>query len=249
MSLPRILSAGVVLFGVLLPGTSEAHRPYWLGRRPIGLFNQCCAPVHHPCCAPAIPIDPCGVCGPAMQPVFQTQLRPVTQTTLVPQQVVTYQTVPQIQYQRQAYIEQVPVTTWQNVTRYRDVAVQVNQQVAQVQTQLVPQQTLGYIPETRAIGMQYTGPQIVGWNGGLPIYGSVPLTAGLPIAAQSGEPVPEPIDALPTGSTNPTSQYMQGASGNEWSTIRQRSQGTSAAQPPSAATVWQSQLQSGAVAR
>ena len=192
-----------------------------------------------------------------MQPVYQTQMRAVPQTTLVPQQVVTYQNVPQIQYQRQAYVENVPVTVMQQQVRYRDVAVQVNQQVAQVQTQLVPRQTMSYVPETRQVGMQYLGMQTAVYPGAVyqagayPIYGAlpaIPTTAGLPIYGQTTEPVPDPV-----GATSQPSPYMQGASSSsDWSTIQQR--GTtgatsSAAAPPTAATVWQSQLQSGAVAR
>ncbi|MCA9054233.1 MAG: hypothetical protein KDA75_10375 [Planctomycetaceae bacterium] len=255
MSLSKTLGVGVVLCSVVQTGTADAHRPNWF-RRPVGMFNQCCAPRHDPCCAPidpcgvpslpAVPANPCG-CGPVMQPLYQTQMRPVAQTTLVPQQVVTYQNVPQVQYQRQAYVENVPVTVMQQQVRYRDVAVQVNQQVAQVQTQLVPRQTLSYVPETRQVGMQYLGMQTAAY----PIYGAlpaVPTTAGLPIYGQATEPVPDPVSA-----TIQPSPYMQGASSNgDWSTIQQR--GTiggqsSAAPPPSAATVWQSQLHSGAVAR
>jgi len=254
--------------------------------------------------APA-PINPCGnpcePCGqpilqPYQQPIYQTQLRPVAETTLQPRQVVTYQTVPQIQHQRQAVIENVPVTTYQQVTvdeggyqmvwvprpvtkqvaqtvlqpqtRYRDVAVQVNQQVAQVQTQLVPQQVVRYVPETRLVGMQPAGAQIVGWQPGpAPMYAGAipgaigtfaPTTAGLPAYTLPGEPVQTiaaPTDLLVPGGSYLTPPASRVAA-EEWSTIQQRQSTAPAAQAapqaataPSAATVWQSQLQTEQVAR
>lgn len=241
------------------------------------MFNTCCAPIHNPCCPPAF-IDPC---NPCVQPVFQTQLQPMVQTMLQPQQVISYQTVPQIQYQRQTYVENVPVVSYQNVTvdeggyqmvwvprpvqkqvaqtvlqpqvRYRDVAVQVNQQVAQVHTQLVPQQTLSYVPQTVQVGTQYTAQPMIGWQpGGVPVMGAypaVPVTSALPSYA----PVPSSAGSInrlvpQPQSTDPT----PGAGSDHWSTIRQR-QGSAApittSGLPSAAAVWQSQLQTGAVAR
>jgi hypothetical protein len=231
-------------------GSAEAHHPRLFPRRPFGMFNHCgapidpcCAPVHAPVCAPVMPMDPCGGCGPAMapmmQPIMGTTLQAVPQTTMIPRQVVTYQTVPQVQMQRQAYIEQVPVTTYQNVTRYRDVAVQVNTQVAQMQTQMVPQTTMSYVPVTTQIGTQVAGWQY-GYGG---VYAPIPVTAGV----QGIVPIPESAAIPATGGIVQPIPYIQGAStSDEWSTIRQG--GTSAA-APTAATVWQSQLQSGAVAR
>ena len=278
MSLSKAVGLGLILCSLLDPGAAEAHRPHWM-RRPARVFNQCGAPLHA-CCGPAI--DPCCTCScaPLTQPVYQTQMRPVAQTTLEPRQVVTYQNVPQVQYQRQAYVENVPVTTQQTVTvdeggyqmvwvprpvqkqvaqtvlqpqvRYRDVAVQVNRQVAQVQTQLIPRQTVSYIPETRQIGTQFLGTQMAVYPGiGYPVIGgipTVPTTAGMPIYGQTTQPVPDPAGA----EAQQPAPYMQGASAtDDWSTIRQRgSEGAqSATHPPSAATIWQSQLQSGAVAR
>lgn len=256
MTFPKWLSAGALLVSLVQAEPASAHYPRWFGRRHWGLFNQCgaplnaccppvhtpaCGPVCAPACAPSLPMDPCG-CGPVMQPMYQTQLQAVPQTTLVPQQVVTYQTVPQIQYQRQAYIEQVPVTTMQNVTRYRDVAVQVHQQVAQMQTQLVPQQTLSYVPVTTQVGTQFAGWQPLGYTA---YQGGVP---GLPMTVGGIVPIPESAGLPQSGIINQPVPYLQGASAaDEWSTIRQS--GVPAAQAPTAATVWQSQLQTGVLAR
>ncbi|MFV0442776.1 MAG: hypothetical protein ACK5Q5_04305 [Planctomycetaceae bacterium] len=256
MSLPKLLGAGLLVCSVLPTGSVEACHPLRpFARRPFGMFNNCCAPID-PCCAPMhapmmspampmMPSDPCGCGGtmsPIMQPMYQTQLQAVPQTTMVPRQVMTYQTVPQVQMQRQAYVEQVPVTTYQNVTRYRDVAVQVNTQVAQMQTQMVPQTTMSYVPLTTQVGTQ-----MAGWQyGAAPVYGMTPqfptTTIGTGIV-----PVPESATLPQSGTIVQPVPYMQGASAtDEWSTIRQQG---AAAQAPSAATVWQSQLQGGSVAR
>ena len=272
MSFGKLLGAGLVLaVGALSP--LEAHprlmRPYAACRpfhaRPHGMFNTCCAPIHNPCCPPVF-VDPCNPC-----------VQPMMQTTLQPQQVITYQTVPQVQYQRQTYVENVPVVSYQNVTvdeggyqmvwvprpvqkqvaqtvlqpqvRYRDVAVQVNQQVAQVQTQLVPQQTLSYVPQTMQVGTQYMGTQIIGWQpGGVPVIGAypaVPMTSALPGMA----PIPDSAGTVNRLVPQPQSAEMP--AGDQWSTIRQR-QGTAPVNTsaiPSAAAVWQSQLQTGVMAR
>jgi hypothetical protein len=255
MSLRKLLGAGVLLYSVMDPCGAEAcaRRPFL--RRPIGLFNQCCAPSHGPVCCPPPVCCPAPVCAPAINPCcppafpFQTQLQPVTQTTLVPQQVMTYQTVPQIQYQRQAYVTQVPVVTYQPVTQYRDVAVQVNTQVAQVHTRLVPQQSIAYVPAT---GAMVPGLAIGGvYGGNIAAYGGVaPIpAAGWPSLSYPGEPVPEPVSISPTPVLGAPIPYMQGASAaDDWSTIRQRG-GVPAGAAPTAATIWQSQLHTGAVAR
>lgn len=122
---------------------------------------------------------PCGCAQQAyipIQPVCQTQLRPIVQTHLQPQQFVTYRDVASTQYRQEQFTTQVPVTTMQQVTRdegayqmvwvprmvthqvptttyqtqvgYRAVPYQVTQRVAQVETRMVPQQTVQYIPQT-----------------------------------------------------------------------------------------------------
>ncbi len=301
MSVSKVVSAGLLLCAAIHPGSAEAQ--FGLGRRPLRMFNTCCAPMHarawapmhNPCCAPVhTPIAPCcdqPIMAPAPCGVCAT---PVPRTTLVPRQVVTCQTVPQVQYQRQAYTVNVPVTSYQNVTvdegsyqtvwvprpvqrqvaqtmmqpqvQYRDVAVQTQQQIAQVQTQYVPQLSYGYLPGMQVGGLPMTGLPMTGLPmtgvpmmggpvyGGYPVYGAIapiPMSAGLPGAVTPGVPVPDPVGVNPAGLHQQPTPYRQGA-GEDWSPIRQRegSGPVSGITPvPSAATVWQSQLQTGAVAR
>lgn len=258
MKLTKLCGAGLLLAGLLFPSDAEARSrryyernhfaaPYF-GGYGFGMVNHCCAPPVDVCAPMHGCGDPCAqpVMMQSMQPVYQTQMRPVMQTTLQPQQVVTYQQVPQIQYQRQAYVEQVPVTVYQPQVRYRDVAVQVNQVVAQTQTQMIPRQTVQYVPETRMIGMQPGGSQIVGWQTGytgmagmqygIPQYGmqtyygtqfgygvspyGVPMSASLPAFTLPGEPVPEAagLDRL---APQPQDAQTPGVDSN-WSTIKQR---------------------------
>jgi hypothetical protein len=279
------------------------HGPFGLCHRCFMPQLECCcpAPAVNPCGACAHP-----VVQPMQQPVFQTQLRPVLETTYQPQQVVTYQDVPQVQHLRQAVTVNVPVTTFQNVTvdegsyqmvwvprpvqkqvaqtvlqpqiQYRDVAVQVNQRVAQTHTQLVPQQTLRYVPETRQIGMQpigsrvigyqYGARQFVGWQPGIGVQ-PTPMTAGLPTFTLPGEPVPGPVPeaSQPIERPTPNPQHLQtpapaetpaAPATSEWQTIRQRTsaslynppqQPQTASGIPSAATVWQSHRETPAVVR
>ncbi len=238
----------------------------------------------------AAPSCGCGqpFAAPIAQPVFSTQLQPVIETAMRPQQVVTYKDVPQTVYQRQAYVENVPMTTYRTVTvdqgsyqmvwvpklvqkqipqtvyvpqtRYRDVAVQVNRRIAQVQTQMVPQQVVRYVPRSQQVAM----PSIVGWQAIPPQYGviaspqSVPTAAGMPQFTLPGEPT-DTASRIPT----PDPQFIQTTPSqnvdNEWSTIRQRSalpgDGRTSFNHsrregvPSAATVWQARLGLAAVAR
>jgi hypothetical protein len=283
MNVTRLLVAGLFAAGLLTSAQVEARSRRYCQRHPYaqacqgyggGQLNGCCAPPPNwNCCGPThnMCVNPCNPCAqplmaPAMQPMYQTQLRPVYQTTLQPQQFVTYQQVPQVQYQRQAYVEQVPVTVYQPQVRYRDVAVQVNQVVAQMQTQYVPRQTVQYIPETRMVGMQPTGMQFTGWQyGGATMYGAyptVPMTAGLPMFSLPGEPIPYPQQAaeLPTPDPHHLTTPGGDASGASWSTIRQRGAGSTDGQTsylpvfpssivPTAAVVWQSRLDSPGIVR
>ena len=302
MKFRNCLGFGILVCGLTAADSADAHFPC---RRYC--VQQCRAahapphavraPLYGPMAAPAAILPGCDPCNPcpqpmiAPQPIYQTQMRPVAEMTLQPRQVLTYQTVPQIQYQRQAVIENVPITTYQNVTvdegsyqtvwvprpvtksvaqtvlqpqtRYQDVAVQVQQQVAQIQTQLVPQQTVRYVPETRMVGLQPAGAPMIGWQpGGSPTYAGAigtpyapiaPMTAGLPGFTLPGEPVP----TLASPILIPGGDYMSAPTAAEWSTIQQRqsaapagdSPQAAAAPSPTAATVWQSQLHTGQVAR
>lgn len=278
MDLRKLLGVGLVACSVTHGGIADARPPFrpLLGP-PMGGLNPCGGPLHRPCAAPA-PIPACGACAqPVIQPVFQTQLRPVAEMTWQPQQVVTCQSVPQVQIQRQAVVENVPVTSYQQVTvdegsyqtvwvprpvnrtiaqtvlqpqiRYQDVAVQVQQPVAQVQTQLVPQQIVRFVPETRQVGTR-----IVGWQPGLPIV-AAPMSAFI----LPGEPIPD--GSVPVQRSASGSDYMPGSvpgaapQPDGWQTIQQRQsaapQGTppQASGAPSAVRVWQSQLQPETITR
>ncbi len=159
--------------------------------------------------------------------------QPVCQTTLQPQQYTTYQNVPTTQYRREAYVEQVPVTTYQPQTRYRDVAYTVNRQVAQTHTRYVPQTHVSYVPQAPmaaapcntcdqglAYGLtpQYASPTYPTHYGSLP---TSPYLNG-PTAA-----VPTPI-ALPQSAAVPqtpaaTLQAPQrSSSAGSWQTVPQR---------------------------
>ena len=143
------------------PWTSPAY-----GQLFPGLFGQCgvCARPCQPTCVAPMPCSCCACTGVA----------PVARTQYVPQQTVTYKDIPRTEYRQQAYVETTPATVYQNVTvdeggyqqvwvpklvtksvartvyqqhvKYRAVPYQVNQRVAQVSTQLIPQQAVGYMP-------------------------------------------------------------------------------------------------------
>jgi len=221
--------AAVILIATTVPGISWACFPCLFGHcGTCGYSAAAC--VCAPCATCHLPPANCSCGGPVIpQPVVPT-------TTYVPQPVVTYRDIPQIQYQRQAYIEQVPVMAYQPVietvlvpqqvtrmvpttayqaqTRYRDVAVQTTQRVYQTQTQYVPQQSLTYVP---TIGAAYA-----------PI---VP-------AATAAAPV-----AIPSVATPRTASAE-----SDWSTIPSRKSRTASSAnsrfrpAPSAATVWRSQF-------
>jgi hypothetical protein len=163
------------------------------------------------------------------------------QTQLVPQQTISYREVPQIQYRQEPYIEQVPVTTYQQVTRMRSVPYQTMTRIPQVSTQFVPQMTTAPCnPCLTSISTPYI-------DGGAPMY------APTPSMHQQFNGVPE----YPYPATQPQ------ADAGQWQTIPQRqADGHSvqqmgyfphaAPQPtrrqsmfqpaPSAATAWQSRF-------
>lgn len=149
-SLRHYLSA-VLVVAVVLPASSFAGAYFHLG------FGFGCTGCYRPpmqCACPA----PAPICPPA----------PVLRQSYVPQQVVSYEDVPRIEYRRQAYTEQVPVTTYEQVaetvyvpqqvtrtvprtvmtqqTRYHDVAFQTTERIARTHTQMVPQTTIGFRP-------------------------------------------------------------------------------------------------------
>jgi len=166
--------------------------------------------------------------------------QPVCQTTLRPQQFTTYRNVPTVQHRREAYVQNVPVTTYQQITvprtvyqpqtRYRDVAYTVNRQVAQTHTRYVPQTQIGYVPQvplaaapcsTCNQGLAYgLTPQFAS-----PAYNGTLSTP--PYAGPTASVVPTPI-ALPQSAAVPqipaaTLQApQQTSSANSWHTVPQR---------------------------
>jgi hypothetical protein len=183
------------------------------------------------------------------------------QTQYRQQQVVTYQDVPQTAYRQEAYYETAPVTAYQStvvdegsyqqvwvpklVTKqvpttiyqqrlgYRTVPYQINQRVAQVHTQVVPQQALGYMPQQ--ITMNGTG---YAWGAVAPqssIATLPPISSGYPATA-SGIPT-MPILTVPSVQTAqvpeassvqpvPDPRFMEPPAisrYDEWTTVQSRS--------------------------
>lgn len=234
------------------------------------------------------------IIAPMQQPVYQTYMQPQLRTQLRQKQIIRYKQVPRIQHQRHSYIENVPMTSYQTVqvdeggyqqvwvpkmvqkqvpqtvyvpqTRYRDVAMQTMEQVPYAEMTYIPEQSVTYVPQTRAIGMQTVGSQIVGWQQGpgqvagwgyppaattawQSPYG-YPMTAGIdaPMLAFPGEPY-LPQQSAGVNVPTPDPSYLQvptTSNGSaEWSTIKSRSaaaedynpQPTRTSQVPSAAIV------------
>jgi hypothetical protein len=205
-----------------------------------GLHNPCgCCPTpgFGPSYAPPIlapqPTFPPTGCNPCQMGFAQTQM--------VPQQTISYQEVPQIQYRQEAYTEQVPVTTYQQVTRLRNIPYQTVARIPQVSTQFVPQ--ISAAPCNPCLtGM--TAPYI---QGGATMYSPTP----------SMQPQMNGVPEYPYPATQPQ------ADAGGWQTIPQRqadgmsvqqmgyspnfapqpTQRQSMFQPaPSAATAWQSRF-------
>lgn len=196
-----------------------------------------------PLCGPPLPpptpccFDPCGMppALPAPVPTSFDCAAPPVCATLAPQQVTTIRTVPTTQVRRETYVENVPVTTYQQVTiprtvyqpqvRYRDVAYTVNQQIAETRTQYVPQPIMSYATPVPALVGCSTCDSPANY-GPTPGYGSgVPSTAIAPyphIGSATG-PVPTPI-ALPSTASSPpaTLESPQPYAEAPWQTIPQR---------------------------
>lgn len=130
----------------------------------------------------------------------------MSQTQFVPQQTVSYRDVPQIQYRQEAYTASVPVTNYQQVTRYRNVPYQTVARIPQVSTQYVPQTTA-----TAPCSSCMTD-TAMGYYGGASSMAAMPYTptpAGYSQVAAVPEypyPVPQP----------------QAAASGGWQTIPQR---------------------------
>lgn len=174
-----LLCAGI---GGLIPETSQAQ----LFRRP---FHECCETCE-------MPHARCS-CTQS-QPVVQT--RPVVQTQLRAQQVTTYRDVTETHIRNESIVENIPSTTYRNVTvdegnyqmvwvpkpvtkqvaqtvvqqqvKTRAVPYQVTRRVPQISTQLIPVQTVQHITETVPFSMPMTAM-------------SMPAPIAMPVAAAS----------------------------------------------------------------
>ena len=154
-----LLCAGI---GGLIPETSQAQ----LFRRP---FHECCetCEMSHARCSCA-------------------QTRPVVQTQLRAQQVTTYRDVTEMHIRNESVVENVPSTTYRNVTidegnyqmvwvpkpvtkqvaqtvvqqqvKTRAVPYQVTRRVPQISTQFVPVQTVQHITEAVPFSMAMSAP-------------------------------------------------------------------------------------------
>ncbi|MEZ6056642.1 MAG: hypothetical protein R3C01_08055 [Planctomycetaceae bacterium] len=226
-------------------------------------------------------MDPCNICpqqvfapqpimAPVQQPVYQTYMQPQVQTQYRQKQIIRYKQVPRVQHQRQGYVENVPVTSYQTVqvdegsyqqvwvpkmvqkqvpqtvyvpqTRYRDVAVQTMEQVPVAEITYVPEQTVTYVPQTQAVGMQTVGSQVIGWQQGGPQvagWGYAPTTAmspwqtpyGVPMTAElpyptlmlPGEPYVPQSAGIDRPTPDPAFLQPPATESAEWSTIKSRS--------------------------
>jgi hypothetical protein len=244
MSTIKKLAVIAAVLSVVVPATSWACFPCLFGCGGCGMpWASClcppCITCHHPpaMCTCAVPVVPV-----VAVPIVQARYRQ--------EQFVTYRDVPSVHVRREAYVENVPVTTYQPVTetvyvpqqvtklvpqtayqpqtRYRDVAYQVTQRVAETQTRFVPLQTAscaGSIGPT-----SYIAP---------------PVPAASPTAALPSTP---PITVSPFGANVPVPRYPDvPATNSSWRPMPSQSSSTPAARgafrpAPSAATVWQSKF-------
>ena len=155
-------------------------------------------------------------------------------TSMVPEPVTTYKNVTRTMVRREAYRVNVPVTTYKQEVRYRDVPYQVSQRVAKTEMRYVPRTT-------------YQPPARVGCNSckrGYSVRPVLPMrqqTARIPAlpsatpikAGHAGLPTlayPEPISAMtpamqqnrmiPMPTADPS--FAQAQTGQQWQTIRSR---------------------------
>jgi hypothetical protein len=179
-------------------------------------------------------------CNPCEQGFAQTQM--------IPQQTVSYREVPQIQYRQEPYTTSVPITTYQQVTQYRNVPYQTVARIPQISTQYVPQMTAAAPCNTCTSGISssYFGGTASAY--GLP-YAPTPIgmsqTAAIP---QYPYPAPQP-PAAPTEhwqtiqqrqADSPTAVQQMGYY-QSYSQQPQRQPAQSLFRPaPSAASAWQS---------
>ncbi|MBM81653.1 MAG: hypothetical protein CMJ78_13825 [Planctomycetaceae bacterium] len=179
--------------------------------------------------AQIIPGLGCNACRQPVRTCQCTALQPVVKTQLRPQRTVSYRDVQVTRYRREARVDRVPVTTYQDVVvdegsyrqvwlpkpvrkrvarngyqnrvSYRDVPYQVTQRVPQYGMSYVPQRTVQYVPRL------YRTAVAPACN----TSGPVPTTTSLPMTY-----VPSVIPAMPaiTVRTTPRVSARESRSAN-----------------------------------
>jgi hypothetical protein len=231
------LSFAVLMLLSVMPEIAQAQGRTGLFHHRRGRFLDPCGT----CAAPALP-DP-GCCGPmltpqavfAPQPEFCTQMQPVVETCMVPQQCTTFRDVPQVCYRQEPFCQTVPVTTtrqgtvdegcyqmvwvprmvtrsvpqttYQQQLAFRTVAVQSTARIPVTETRMVPQQRVRYVPQTVPVA-----PGCCGGSGvvppGIPPLGPATLGPIAPMDMPSGVPSPgSTIPSLPPAGLDTPSPY------------------------------------------
>lgn len=150
-------------------------------RRPFRHCCETCQMSHAECsCGQAAVVVP----QPTVQLQSVTQTRPVVKTELRPQQVTTYRDVVETHVRNEQIVENVPTTTYRNVTvdeggyqmvwvskpvtkqvaqtvvqqqvKTKQVPYQVTRRIPQTTTQMVPVQTVQHVTETVPVALQTT---------------------------------------------------------------------------------------------
>lgn len=242
----RHIVASVIVVAVVLPASSLAGFYFNLG---FGLGCGGCGFSLASCLCP-----PCGGCyQPRPSCVCPPMAAPVLPTGCAPA----------VQIQRQAYVEQVPVTTYQQVTETVYVPQQVTRSVPRTvmvqQTRYrdvayqSPQPTVGFAPVSGCSscgdGAGFTPVSIPGYPGIAPT--AVPRA----VVPSEAAPYPAAIPSMPSISVSPysTPAAVPQYDDVNWTDVRPRTptpsrthapvRGTSLFRPaPSAATVWQSRF-------
>jgi hypothetical protein len=231
-----------------------------LGAAPVAVQAQVIQHHHHDACCPSCHLAPAQcVCA-----VPKVTYRPVVETHMVPQPVLSHRNVTETRYRTEPVTEtvpttaydcvtvdegsyqrvwvpkivtrQVPKTVYQQRTTYRTVPYQVTRQVAECRTQMVPRQTVRYVPETSTT-MVYSGPTGVLSAAPTPIQ-----SAARPVPdAHLSETLPTPITPRSTVKPEDSQEYDPAPRTSSAADLefRQADRGTSKFVPaPSAATVW-----------
>lgn len=141
-------------------------------------------PFHNCCETCELPQAQCSCAQTQTHMQMQTRTRPVVQTQLRAQQVTTYRDVTETHVRNESVVENIPSTTYRNVTvdeggyqmvwvpkpvtkqvaqtvvqqqvKTRSVPYQVTRRVPQVSTQMIPVQTVQHITEQVPVAMQMT---------------------------------------------------------------------------------------------